>query len=682
MDSVNLLDTITMNSSDSDSEVEPQLSTRLYSTKPRNLVQRRATITGASPTTKHCINIEQFWRELKQEHSTTFQLRDKAASCAHGLDTMPSSNVRPQTCLGIEQSKKKRKVEEDRKVQFEEKSDETEGRIDKNTFLIKRETTVANEKNGRHVVDLNVSNNNSKGDTSVPCVENRNEVVGENVCSSNKEDCQGQLHKERGKLDKSHSTPAYDLIGSEEFAERKLEPLSINSKLSLVTSNSRGTCILTLNKNDTTLNQERDNVGKGVRGNVMQKVSNIEKNMRCNESDRKVPEQTSSNKGASSHIKGNSPNARVVSPVDVETAVPSSQHNASNTSDEHGYKGDAFKTSNLLSSRESSEEKSESISSYIEGTLDSSSSSSDLDSTLRQHIQTTNVKSLESLALDEKDESEDADSRAEPGRFPADRQMDQHSNYDSSTPIWQPIESELKPEATKRPSVKQRSTPPEPPPRRYFTKPAPLNLNLTTNSSPEYSEKPRVPVRLVKPSDIKKPELGAVSPRFEHFEVKRRNDRLDNYSDFAERSMDFIDEPVVTVSDHKHLPNFYGQTDVPETSYSCGERSSHGKYEPFDEKFGAQSRVADPQKLEPYHPSDSPDGFAHSKQIPSPESTLHKSRTHEKDSKEKGVVNRAMMVARSIGLHGNSSKSMTGSPRNSRKNSNTLASEYFVKRLL
>ena len=136
LDTVSMLDTMTTDdSSDSDSEIEPPSSVRLYSSKPRNLVQRRATITGASPTAKHSVDIEQFWRELKQEHSTVFQLRDKAkaVSCAHGLDNVQAErpSLRPQTCLGIEQRPTPRKTgvnatEGGRKVQFQDVSTEAE----------------------------------------------------------------------------------------------------------------------------------------------------------------------------------------------------------------------------------------------------------------------------------------------------------------------------------------------------------------------------------------------------------------------------------------------------------------------------------------------------------------------------------------------------------------------------
>lgn len=131
LDRVSILETMTTDdSSNSDSEIESHSSVRLYPTKPRNLVQRRATITGASPTAKHCINIEQLWRELKEEHSTTFQLRDRAASCANGLDNvqaLATGNLnRPQTCLGIEQRLNNkvsvRGIRDIKSVQFQDSS--------------------------------------------------------------------------------------------------------------------------------------------------------------------------------------------------------------------------------------------------------------------------------------------------------------------------------------------------------------------------------------------------------------------------------------------------------------------------------------------------------------------------------------------------------------------------------
>jgi hypothetical protein len=123
LDTVSIFDTMTTDdSSEIDSETEASSTARLYSSKPRNLVQRRATITGGSPTIKHSFDIEQFWKKLKQKHDTTFQLLDKAASCIHGLENMQeiSRNLKSETYFGIEQrSIKKETVTKDnsKKVQ-------------------------------------------------------------------------------------------------------------------------------------------------------------------------------------------------------------------------------------------------------------------------------------------------------------------------------------------------------------------------------------------------------------------------------------------------------------------------------------------------------------------------------------------------------------------------------------
>ncbi|XP_023711372.1 uncharacterized protein LOC111866550 isoform X3 [Cryptotermes secundus] len=95
-------------------------SMRLYLPKPRVTVQRRATVTGASPTNKRPpVNIEQFWRELRLERQwkdggpfaggelegrkdELYQLRDKSASFGNDLSVSPPT--RPTTCLGIENS--------------------------------------------------------------------------------------------------------------------------------------------------------------------------------------------------------------------------------------------------------------------------------------------------------------------------------------------------------------------------------------------------------------------------------------------------------------------------------------------------------------------------------------------------------------------------------------------------
>ncbi|KAH9640952.1 hypothetical protein HF086_003042 [Spodoptera exigua] len=87
--------------------------TRIYPPKPRAVVQRRHTISGDSSLYKRPSHaIEQFWQELKQQRwgreggsismspapdDTALYARDKAVSCSTGLELSP----RPRTCLGV-----------------------------------------------------------------------------------------------------------------------------------------------------------------------------------------------------------------------------------------------------------------------------------------------------------------------------------------------------------------------------------------------------------------------------------------------------------------------------------------------------------------------------------------------------------------------------------------------------
>ncbi|KAK5646089.1 hypothetical protein RI129_004553 [Pyrocoelia pectoralis] len=104
-------------SSSSDSEtLDSPLdgSRRVYPLKPRPVLQRRNTVTGASPTSKRPQQaIEQYWQQLKNQaaskHSSSYTiqsnryehdstlLRDKSVSCGDGFDLSP----RPTTVIGI-----------------------------------------------------------------------------------------------------------------------------------------------------------------------------------------------------------------------------------------------------------------------------------------------------------------------------------------------------------------------------------------------------------------------------------------------------------------------------------------------------------------------------------------------------------------------------------------------------
>nr|CAD7601690.1 unnamed protein product [Timema genevievae] len=139
-------------------------SMRLYLPKPRSTVQRRATVTGASPTGKRPpVNIEQFWEELRTERhlgdgvdgrkEKLYLLRDKSAS--FGNDLSESSFPRPKTCLGIDKtstrlkSLKKQKLlrvnnNEDRKIKngactSEDQTQDKENKINMNNGQIAEE---------------------------------------------------------------------------------------------------------------------------------------------------------------------------------------------------------------------------------------------------------------------------------------------------------------------------------------------------------------------------------------------------------------------------------------------------------------------------------------------------------------------------------------------------------------
>ena len=580
IDTVDMLDNMVTDSSDSDSEIEPPSSVRLYLAKPRNTVQRRATITGASPTTKHGVDIERFWRELKQEHSTSFQLRDKAASCAHGLNNV-QSNLRPQTCLGIEQRKKRHSRIDEKKVQFEgetsEKDKEKEKEKEKR-IQIKNENEGENKNLEKETID--------SCDIKVP--------LDSNFESKSEE----EPRKERGKLDKSHSTPAYDLNSEEKISIFKSQ--SKTQKVNL--SNEK------LNK------AEEENVAKFrdsgevkiLVGSVVKKINDFEKHlMKSNEKihSLKVPNKKS---------------------------LKSENQNTS-TSSEDSFSKSEKNSQEEKNSRESSEDKSESSNSYLE------------DEVLKFNKVLVVAPENEEGKSEEKEEKIEAD-------------LENKINVTTEP-------KEEKQEIVKkisRPEVKPRLCPPEPPPRKYFSKPPALNLNHS-----EHQERPKVPER---PS-VKK----EVSDR-------RKSDRFE-YSDFMEKSADVVEEP--STPDFKNPPmDSYGYSQIYDP-YSQEEKVLPDRYESFIEKFSNRSfndprilSLSDSRSTTDSRSSierqdilhlDFPDGAGCSKQ------TLEKPRTLEK---ERGVVNRAMMVARSIGLH--TSSKTVASPKSSRKRNLALAKRRNV----
>lgn len=742
LDTVNMLDTMTTDSSDSDSEVEPPLSGRLYSTKPRNFVQRRATITGASPTTKHGIDIEQFWKELKQEHNTTFQLRDKAASCAHGLDNVPI-NIRPQTCLGLESAKRRKKTDEqadDKKVQFTEKSTDAEGtHLDdakRILYDVKERITsmqscndgsAANKDTNREHLQAfmdNVGNSNNLNNTTVPLDECNNFIS--DTCSISKnasgdKESETRYIKERGKLDKSHSTPAYDLSDTESKEDRKLLFQAPFCKLDLPVHCSNNVSNSSSTKTDVRMfaesadhrkpkNASQEHKEASVKrcgGNVAQKVSDIEKQIAHENADEPVrvfgvPKELDSHKNTV-RITINDTNLK----NNVEKSQSDIECNISDVSacDEKLNAECVCSKNSTCDCRENTDSSNSEV--LDEGMCNNNSNSTERDETLQKCgkiLQTVDCASTQHTKLLEKKSSVISRESSIEAKIPSSNNTnfleDNLPNVIhnvskiqiNATPQAKEIKSADSPlahaivqscryielpkvESVRKYENKTHLTPPEPPPRKYYTKQAAPDSKLkSTSKIPEDLEKPQVPERPDLRRDFKKADLNLSTSH-----VRSNSDYQDrkDFSDmgalnYPEHSMDFIDEsPTINLNDTKFTQS---EVSLYNENYdrSREDKYQFEKYEPFVEKFACSGQSFVDCCKSDHSPRnvECPDGVTHSKtQLTSLDL---KPKLSEKDkSFEKSVVNRAMMVARSIGL----SKS-NSSPRSNRKRNMLLASKY------
>ena len=666
-----MLDTMATDSSDSDSEVEPPLSVRLYATKPRNLVQRRATITGASPTTKHGIDIEQFWRELKQEHSTTFQLRDKAASCAHGLDSVPS-NLRPQTCLGIEQTKRKKRPDDrhdDRRVQFNENRDNRHSHLDE--FVTTKDSTT----NRREIVSITSNDNHS--DNTVPfdkCDETSSISSVHDKDSTRSNEIGSRCRKERGKLDKSHSTPAYDL--TEPTFTDITEIREPRTKINNVGYNC-ATSAPSIIVNETDSRVSNDNLDNNDMPrdpeikSVAQRVNFIESHINhkdCEDSKKINDEQEKNNISRSTNndirLKGGANDILSNNDVTVTTELTRSAiekleiepvKNVSKISLEYSELG-----------RESSEEKSESISSYMDGTY---SSSSDADVPLKKLLEN---EAIIAHGFAERNVDSNSIKNVSKTRRSQDDNLSREGKYASFEPVSPKVTTPVRMvgestrvELPKKSETKLRQTPPEPPPRKYFSKPLPLNLS-GVSSIPDIREQPKVPERNDIRIEQKKIDFILETPAIAESSTSFQNrEAIEGYRDFVEKSTDFIDEPLTQGHKSESIIDPYGYTEIYDGQLK-DERIGNSIY--------SASGHSQPELVPRSH--DSTDGSGCSRQACTPNL---KTKTLEKDKYcEKGVVNRAMMVARSMGLHSGSNKSSNGSsPRSNRKRNILLASKFF-----
>ncbi|XP_071554984.1 uncharacterized protein Cnk isoform X2 [Temnothorax nylanderi] len=786
-DAVKMLDTMTTEGSDSDSETELYL-------KPRNLVQRRATITGASPTTKHGINIEQFWKELKREHNATVQLRDKAASCAHGLDNVPMVNIRPQTCLGLESAKKKNKTNEqtNKKVQFKEKLiDVKSTRPDD----IKEKVTPQNcDDDGANIVnkDINiehlqastdtVTDSNNLNDTIVPLDESNNSVS--DTCSINESMLNnkeiGMRYVERcSKLDTNCSTSAYDLSD--------IEKLDLTDHCLLKISNNNKTitdvCKVFENDDDKKLmdrsNEHRE--ARGCGGNVARKISNIEKQIA-----HKNAEEQACAFGVPKRIDLHKDNINVtINDVNLENSTEEKnqndlEHDISDTNDnEYAVKSSSTECENVVNkysktidlknsaceyrenadcgTSEMSNTKTECSSSSSSNSTSTSSSSSHNSSSSRssngsssssdggddddgdggrdgsnsnsssssishsnsierdktqkfdKNLQTADCTFTQRAELIETKFSsvlsrENCAEKVSPNnntKFEDDlsnitrnvlkmqidiKQQTKEAKSTDSSSVQATIQScryiELpKVESVRKLENKTHATPPEPPPRKYYTNRAITDLKL--NNVPkilEDSQKPQVPERLGVKRELKKVDLSScVNHIKSNSDCQDKKDSSDmRMLNYAENSMDLIGEsPTISLSDQKF--DRLNLSDASLYNENNDEQSREEKccFETSVEKFVCSDQsITDCYRFDRSPRNvDCPDGITHSKQtIPSD----LKPRLSEKDKNiEKSVVNRAMMVAKSIGLHTSLNKS-NSSPRSNRKRNMLLAKRRNV----
>ncbi|KAK3926837.1 Connector enhancer of kinase suppressor of ras 3 [Frankliniella fusca] len=252
-------------------------SMRLYLPKPRVPVQRRATITGSSPTA-HLppVDLEKFWKELKLEKKWKYSGKtpdshNSNPECRVLRNKSPcEQNERPSTCLGFEKSSSKDYIKQvDYVVKSGKTSDEQialpvqdkeelnpnisseeKSNISLTTSIPEVETFSSgnskeskNEKRFVTRLELIVDPRDSRiqfTEVSASNIESKEEkeprtpdsLSIEDGCSLftektrkvSTESYVGELpmHRERGRLDKSYSTPAYDLSG--------LEGLEVNQK--------------------------------------------------------------------------------------------------------------------------------------------------------------------------------------------------------------------------------------------------------------------------------------------------------------------------------------------------------------------------------------------------------------------------------------------------------------------
>ncbi|XP_065201837.1 CNK3/IPCEF1 fusion protein isoform X2 [Planococcus citri] len=207
-------------------------SVRLYLPKPRIPVQRRATITGASPVSKQApLSLEQFWHELKLEKewrsNSDEKACEKANSETHLRRSPPAAHCSltwsARLCEQMDSSVSDSSSSEKTPKPDKENADGNsfiplKQRIDSLNKAI--EQTSQNAKKPKlfpKPILSNAQNTVAKMESSSkPSSPLRSNMAKKNDRSP---------RRERGKLDKSYSTPSYD------YSADSKEPLTFNMKL-------------------------------------------------------------------------------------------------------------------------------------------------------------------------------------------------------------------------------------------------------------------------------------------------------------------------------------------------------------------------------------------------------------------------------------------------------------------
>ncbi|XP_016999437.2 CNK3/IPCEF1 fusion protein [Drosophila takahashii] len=246
--------------SDIPTPTDPKLAAReirLYYPKPRALLQRRNTICGDEfLSLKHSDLVVPSWHERKPGvgspancDPSSPSIRDKSISFGYGLEIAP----RPTTCIGItgdtSTDRGKRMFHEVRKLKQLTEDSQREFLVDrykpgvskvvrfdaKEDYVMKNEKFICNVENTILETFEPIPFADEGDEDALETLRNCKTENAEELLEAINQASKGQdlplaeavnmpLLNRRGRLDKSHSTPAYDNSGEESDTPPAIEP--------------------------------------------------------------------------------------------------------------------------------------------------------------------------------------------------------------------------------------------------------------------------------------------------------------------------------------------------------------------------------------------------------------------------------------------------------------------------